>query len=212
MIRRSSWDSAHCHSPGYLSGRTVSFSSASSSPASTLPLSSLSRSSWSSSSLCSLCSLCSGEFRSWGATGLRQLRLSRRRRLCHKVWNPPIFWTSWCLTIKSSLISYHLFYIHLLFFSFFWFDICYIFFMRSPDVKFRDVSSDYGKLELSWWVFLSDKIIHHHHNLHNHCHYYHIFTIRYVNTNEDVGDFRVQLSNSSGTLLVKDIGYANRWP
>ena len=31
--------------------------------------------------------------------------------------------------------------------------------MRSPDVKFRDVSSDYGKLELSWWVFLSDKII-----------------------------------------------------
>ena len=159
MIRRSSWDSAHCHSPGYLSGRTVCFSSASSSPASTLPLSSLSRSSWSSSSLSSLCSLCSGEFRSWGATGLRQLRLSRRRRLCHKVWNPPIFWTSWCLTIKSSLISYHLFYIHLLFFSFFWFDICYIFFMRSPDVKFRDVSSDYGKLELSWWVFLSDKII-----------------------------------------------------
>ena len=33
---------------------------------------------------------------------------------------------------------------------------------------------------------------------------------RYVNTNEDVGDFRVQLSNRSGTLLVKDIGYANR--
>ena len=32
-----------------------------------------------------------------------------------------------------------------------------------------------------------------------------------MNTNEDVGDFRVQLSNSSGTLLVKDIGYANRW-
>ena len=31
--------------------------------------------------------------------------------------------------------------------------------MRSPDVKFRDVSSDYGKLELSWWVFLSDKIV-----------------------------------------------------
>ena len=34
---------------------------------------------------------------------------------------------------------------------------------------------------------------------------------RYVNTNEDVGDFRVQLSNRSGTLLVKDIGYANRY-
>ena len=37
-----------------------------------------------------------------------------------------------------------------------------------------------------------------------------ILIIRYVNTNEDVGDFRVQLSNRSGTLLVKDIGYANR--
>ena len=37
-----------------------------------------------------------------------------------------------------------------------------------------------------------------------------IIMIRYVNTNEDVGDFRVQLSNRSGTLLVKDIGYANR--
>ena len=211
MIRRSSWDTAHCHSPGYLSGRTVGFSSASSSPASTstLPLSSPSRSSGSSSSLCSLSS---GEFCSWGATGLRQLWLSRRRRFCHKVWNPPIFWTSWCLTIKSSLISYHLFYIHLLFFSFFsvWY-LLYIFYAQPR----REVPGREFWLWQAWAQLVSVSFWqdhHHHHNLHHNCHYYHIFTIRYVNTNEDVGDFRVQLSNSSGTLLVKDIGYANRWP
>jgi len=97
--RRSSWDSAHCHSPGYLSGRTVS--------------------------------------------SVREEQLV-------------------CDNSDSQGEED---------------------FAISPDVKFRDVSSDYGKLELS----------------------------RYVNTNEDVGDFRVQLSNSSGTLLVKDIGYANRY-
>merc|ERR1712004_153923 len=97
--RRSSWDSAHCHSPGYLSGRTVS--------------------------------------------SVREEQLV-------------------CDNSDSQGEED---------------------FAISPDVKFRDVSSDYGKLELSW----------------------------YVNTNEDVGDFRVQLSNSSGTLLVKDIGYANRY-
>jgi hypothetical protein len=56
-------------------------------------------------------------------------------------------------------------------------------FAISPDIKFREVKDSASRLELSW----------------------------YVNTNEDVGDFRIQLSNGSGTLLVKDIGYTNRY-
>jgi len=57
----------------------------------------------------------------------------------------------------------------------------------SPDVKFRNVVSNPGSLSLSW----------------------------FVNTNEDVGDFRLELAslkhNKPRTLLVKEIGYNTRF-
>merc|ERR1719334_683592 len=86
--RKSSWDSAHCHSPGYLSGRIVS-------------------------------------------------EVREEQLVCDN-------------SDSQGEADFAI----------------------SPDIKFRDVTSDGGKLELSW----------------------------YVNTNEDVADFRVQLSNRSNTL------------
>jgi len=61
-------------------------------------------------------------------------------------------------------------------------------FRISPDIKFRDVKQDDSSLSLSW----------------------------YVNTNEDVADFRVELTsltreNGPRTLLVKDISYNSRY-
>ena len=97
--RASSWDAAHCNSPGYLSGRTVS--------------------------------------------SVREEQLV-------------------CNTSASQSEQ----------------DFAII-----PDIKFREVKDSATRLELSW----------------------------YVNTNEDVGDFRIQLSNGNRTLLVKDIGYTNRY-
>lgn len=68
-------------------------------------------------------------------------------------------------------------------------------FKISPDVKFRDVDETSSSLSVSW----------------------------YVNTNEDVADFRVELATLGGkdsktgirarprTLLVKDLGYKTRY-
>merc|ERR1719285_1180222 len=57
----------------------------------------------------------------------------------------------------------------------------------SPDIKFRNVNEERTKLALQW----------------------------FVNTNEDVGDFRLELASLKGnkprTLLVKDIGYNTRY-
>eukprot|EP00092_Neocalanus_flemingeri_P025507 GFUD01027655.1.p1 GENE.GFUD01027655.1~~GFUD01027655.1.p1 ORF type:complete len:1068 (-),score=163.25 GFUD01027655.1:152-3355(-) len=57
----------------------------------------------------------------------------------------------------------------------------------SPDVKFREVDETYNSVAVSW----------------------------YVNTNEDVADFRVELASLAQprpkTLLVKDIGYNARY-
>eukprot|EP00088_Acartia_fossae_P001194 TRINITY_DN10452_c0_g1_i2.p1 TRINITY_DN10452_c0_g1~~TRINITY_DN10452_c0_g1_i2.p1 ORF type:complete len:750 (-),score=93.28 TRINITY_DN10452_c0_g1_i2:158-2113(-) len=57
----------------------------------------------------------------------------------------------------------------------------------SPDIKFRNIDEERSKLALTW----------------------------FVNTNEDVGDFRLELASLKGnkprTLLVKDIGYNTRY-
>jgi len=57
----------------------------------------------------------------------------------------------------------------------------------SPDIKFRNIDEKRTKLALTW----------------------------FVNTNEDVGDFRLELASLRGnkprTLLVKDIGYNTRY-